>query len=99
MKIKDKSIRHTIHTFELQRLILKALNKRFYAMPNGLAYQGYVTLKLARLPRSSSKTQANNRCVLTNRSHSVLRKFRISRICLRELANAGLLPGVTKSSW
>ena len=57
------------------------------------------TLKLATLPRNSSKTRIRNRCELTGRSRAYYRKFRLSRIMLRELANKGLIPGVTKSSW
>jgi len=40
-----------------------------------------------------------NRCELTGRSRAYYRKFRLSRIMLRELANKGLIPGVIKSSW
>ena len=56
-------------------------------------------LKLAALPRSSSKTRYQNRCLATGRARSYYRRFRISRILLRELASNGLLPGVTKASW
>lgn len=56
-------------------------------------------LKLAELPRNSSKTRIRNRCELTGRSRSVYRKMKLSRIALRELASAGHLPGVIKSSW
>ncbi len=56
-------------------------------------------LKLAELPRNSSKTRIRNRCELTGRPRAYYRKFRLSRIMLRELANKGLIPGVTKSSW
>jgi small subunit ribosomal protein S14 len=55
--------------------------------------------KLARLPRDSSPTRHRNRCELTGRPRAYYRKFRISRIMLRELALEGKLPGVTKSSW
>jgi small subunit ribosomal protein S14 len=55
--------------------------------------------KLARLPRDSSPTRHRNRCELTGRPRAYYRKFRISRIKLRELALEGKLPGVTKSSW
>ena len=57
------------------------------------------TLKLAELPRNSSATRIRNRCELTGRSRAYYRKFRLSRIMLRELANKGLIPGVIKSSW
>jgi len=54
---------------------------------------------LARLPRDSSPTRSRNRCQLTGRSRGVLRKFKVSRIMLRELALAGKIPGLKKASW
>lgn len=54
---------------------------------------------LARLPRDSSPTRSRNRCQLTGRSRGVLRKFKVSRIMLRELALAGKIPGMKKASW
>ena len=56
-------------------------------------------LKMAELPRNANPTRVRNRCELTGRSRGYYRKFRLSRIMLRELANKGLIPGVTKSSW
>ena len=56
-------------------------------------------LKMAELPRNGNPTRIRNRCELTGRSRASYRKFRLSRIMLRELANKGLIPGVTKSSW
>ncbi len=54
---------------------------------------------LAKLPRDSSPTRSHNRCLLTGRSRGVLRKFKVSRIMLRELALAGKIPGLKKASW
>jgi len=54
---------------------------------------------LAKLPRDSSPTRSRNRCQITGRARGVLRKFRISRIMLRELALVGQMPGVRKASW
>jgi small subunit ribosomal protein S14 len=54
---------------------------------------------LSRLPRDASPTRSHNRCQLTGRSRGVLRRFKISRIMLRELALAGKIPGVKKVSW
>ena len=54
---------------------------------------------LANLPRDSSPTRSHNRCQLTGRSKGTLRKFKISRIMLRELALAGKIPGLKKASW
>ena len=56
-------------------------------------------LKMAELPRNGNPTRIRNRCELTGRSRGFYRKFRLSRIMLRELANKGLIPGVVKSSW
>ncbi len=54
---------------------------------------------LAKLPRDSSPTRSHNRCQLTGRSRGVLRRFKVSRIMLRELALAGQIPGMKKASW
>ena len=55
--------------------------------------------KLSKLPRNSSKIRVMNRCQITGRPHGVYRKLRISRIALRQMASAGKIPGMTKSSW
>ena len=55
--------------------------------------------KINKLPKNSSKVRLKNRCVISGRSHSVLRIFKISRIKIRELIAMGLIPGVRKSSW
>jgi small subunit ribosomal protein S14 len=54
---------------------------------------------LSMLPRNASPTRVVNRCEITGRRRAFLRRFRLSRITFREMASAGLLPGVTKSSW
>ena len=54
---------------------------------------------LSNLPRDASPTRSHRRCQLTGRSRGVLRKFKISRIMLRELALAGKIPGLKKASW
>lgn len=56
-------------------------------------------LSLAELPRNSAKIRQRNRCALTGRPRSIHRKFKLSRIAIRDLASRGELPGVTKSSW
>jgi len=54
---------------------------------------------LSSLPRDASKTRVVNRCGVTGRRRAFLRRFNVSRLTFRELASAGMLPGVTKSSW
>jgi small subunit ribosomal protein S14 len=56
-------------------------------------------LKMAEIPRNGNPTRVRNRCEVTGRPRAYYRKFRLSRVMLRELANKGLIPGVTKSSW
>jgi len=54
---------------------------------------------LAKLPRDSSPTRSRLRCEITGRSRGNLRKFKVCRIKLRELALAGVIPGLKKASW
>jgi small subunit ribosomal protein S14 len=56
-------------------------------------------IKLAQLPRNSSKTRIRNRCELTGRARGYYRKLKLCRNQLRELASQGRIPGMTKSSW
>ena len=56
-------------------------------------------LKLAKLPRNGAPTRLRNRCELTGRPRAVYRRFKLSRVALRELAAQGQIPGVTKASW
>jgi small subunit ribosomal protein S14 len=56
-------------------------------------------LKMAEMPRNGNPTRIRNRCELTGRPRAYYRKFRLCRVQLRDLANKGLIPGVTKSSW
>lgn len=57
------------------------------------------TLKLAKLPRNSSKVRIRNRCEISGRPRGYYRKLRMSRIALRELTSRGEVPGMVKSSW
>ena len=60
-------------------------------------FQAY--LKLAKMPRNSAKERLRNRCEVTGRPRAFYRKFRISRIALRDLVSTGQIPGMVKSSW
>jgi small subunit ribosomal protein S14 len=77
-----------------QRLKAVARNKEL-AMEDRFA----ATLKLAELPRNSSKTRVRNRCEMTGRPRGFYRKLKMSRIALRELGSKGMIPGLVKSSW
>ena len=56
-------------------------------------------LKLQKIPRSACPVRVRNRCAITGRSRGNYRKFNMSRIKFRELASAGQIAGVVKSSW
>ena len=56
-------------------------------------------MKLAALPRNSARTRIHLRCELTGRPRGNYRKFKLSRVVLRDLASAGQIPGMVKSSW
>jgi small subunit ribosomal protein S14 len=56
-------------------------------------------LKLAELPRNSSPVRFRNRCELSGRPRGTYRKFKMSRIALRDMASQGLIPGMVKASW
>ena len=56
-------------------------------------------LKLAQMPRNSSKTRIRNRCEVTGRPRAYYRKLKMSRIAMRDLGSKGLVPGLVKSSW
>jgi len=76
----------------------ETLAKKFYELRQKLKKEGnYAALSL--LPRDSSPTRSKSRCELTGRSRAYLRKFKMSRIMLRELALKGMVPGMKKASW
>jgi len=76
-----------------QKLVDKYAKKRAELKEKG-DYVG-----LSKLPRNSSPTRLHNRCQITGRPKGYIRQFGISRITFREMASAGLIPGVTKASW
>ncbi len=56
-------------------------------------------IALQKLPRDSSPSRQRSRCQLTGRPHGVYRKFKLSRIMIREQGMAGNIPGLKKASW
>ena len=93
---RDQNRRRLAAKFAAKRAALKAVIKdeekpaeeRFAA-----------SLKLAELPRNSSKTRIRNRCLVTGRPRGFYRKLKMSRIALRDLGSMGKIPGLVKSSW
>jgi small subunit ribosomal protein S14 len=76
-----------------ERMVAKYAAKRQSLLEAG-DYEG-----LQRLPKNASPVRLHNRCKLTGRPKGYMRQFGISRINFREMALAGLIPGVKKSSW
>ena len=56
-------------------------------------------MQLEKMPRDANPIRVRNRCNLTGRPRGYYRKFGLSRISLREMANNGKIPGITKASW
>lgn len=85
-----------IKSHAAKRAALKAIiMKRDLPFEERLAAQ----IKLAAMPRNGSAVRYRNRCELTGRARGTYRKFKLSRIKLRELGSFGRLPGLTKASW
>ncbi len=55
--------------------------------------------KLNKMPRNSSAVRLRNRCRMTGRCRGYIRKYQLSRLCFRELASSGYIPGIMKASW
>lgn len=75
------------------------LKKEAYDKSLSLEDRFDAILKLAAMPRNSSRVRVRNRCALSGRPRGYYRKFRVSRIAIRDLASEGQIPGMTKSSW
>ena len=85
-----------VKRFSKKRIALKKIIKNKKTLPEERII---ATHKLSKLPKNSTPCRLRNRCLITGRPRGIYRKFRLSRIAFRELANDGKLPGVTKSSW
>jgi succinate dehydrogenase (ubiquinone) iron-sulfur subunit len=94
--IKDNKRRKLFKKYELKRKVLKStvldeninLRERFFTQ-----------LLLTNLPKNSSVTRIKNRCVITGRSQSVYRKFKLSRIQIKSQLDKNNLAGLKKISW
>lgn len=93
---KNKHRKKMVDRYASKRAALKQI-ARDRTLPPEERFQAY--LKLAELPRNSARIRLRNRCQVTGRPRGVYRKFKLSRITLRELASVGQIPGMVKSSW
>ena len=93
---KNKRRMRLVKQFAAKRTRLKAI-----ANDKSLAIEDRFEAgqKLAEMPRNSAPNRVRLRCELTGRPRGNYRKFKLSRMALRELASTGQIPGVVKSSW
>ena len=84
IKARERKREKLVEKYAVKRAALKAAGD----------YEG-----LDKLPRNSSRVRLHNRCKLTGRPKGYMRKFGISRVTFREMASAGKIQGITKSSW
>jgi small subunit ribosomal protein S14 len=93
---RNKKREKMVAQYAVKRAALKARAEDMKLAPED---RFAARLKLAQLPRNSSKTRIHHRCELSGRSKGFYRKVKLSRIALRALSNFGQVPGMTKASW
>ena len=91
----ERQIKESNKTLALRRELRKKVRDESLSEEERFEAQ----MRLQKLPRSTSEIRVRNRCQVTGRTRGYLRTFKMSRIAFRELANQGMIPGVTKSSW
>ena len=87
-----------------ERLVAKyaakrAALKKIIATTNDPAEAYEAARKLQSIPKNANPIRLHNRCKITGRPRGYMRQFGLSRIQFREMASAGLIPGVKKASW
>jgi small subunit ribosomal protein S14 len=93
---RNKKRQRMVARYATKRAALKAKAKDELLSPED-RFNAWI--KLAELPRNSSATRVRLRCQISGRGRGNYRKFRLSRIAMRELASQGQIPGMVKSSW
>ena len=93
---KNNARKRLVNRLAAKRAALKAVATDRSLAPEE-RFQAY--LKLAKMPRNSARIRLRNRCEVSGRPRGYYRKFRLSRIALRELGSEGQIPGIVKSSW
>jgi small subunit ribosomal protein S14 len=93
---RDKRRTRIVKKYAAKRATLKELIRSPKTSPEDrMAAQA----QLQALPRDASPSRQRNRCAITGRSRGVYRKFGLARVKIREVANRGEIPGLTKASW
>lgn len=92
----DKVRRIVVANAEPLRMALRYIIKN-ESLPQKTRF--LAQFKLGEMPAATSSNRIARRCILSGRGRSIIGEFNLSRIRFRELALAGQLIGVTKSSW
>ena len=93
---KNEKRKKLVQRYTAKRDRLRTI-ARDRSLPPEERFQAY--LKLAEMPRNGAAVRVRNRCKVSGRPRGNYRKFKISRIALRDLASIGQIPGMVKSSW
>ncbi len=93
---RNKKRERMVKSLAAKRARLKAVTMNQALQPEE---RFAASLKLAELPRNSARVRVHNRCEISGRPKGYYRKLRMSRIALRDMASAGQIPGMIKSSW
>ena len=93
---KNEKRKKLVQRYTVKRDRLRTI-ARDRSLPPEERFQAY--LKLAEMPRNGAAVRVRNRCMVSGRPRGNYRKFKISRIALRDLASIGQIPGMVKSSW
>jgi small subunit ribosomal protein S14 len=93
---RNKQRADLVKKFAARRAKLKAMTRDKKLAPEE---RFAAHLKLAQLPRNGSPTRIRIRCEVSGRARGNFRKFKLSRIALRDLASNGQIPGMVKASW
>nr|QWK44227.1 ribosomal protein S14 [Akkesiphycus lubricus] len=96
MKSLDYKRRQSFALYESKRKALQAVSTN---QNLDMSIRWWAQLEKSKLPRQSSLSRVHNYCVETNRSRSVLRFYKLSRLQFRRLASKGALPGLRKACW
>ena len=96
MKAREVKRARLVNLYAERKAALKKEAKEL-AKEGESAYEVYQ--KFQKLPKNASYIRLHNRCCITGRPKGYIRLFGISRIQFREMASAGLIPGVKKASW
>jgi len=96
MVMREKRRAKIVKKYATKRAQLKELIRSPKTSPEDRAA---AQVKFQQLPRDASPVRQRNRCAITGRSRGVYRKFGLSRVKIREVANRGEIPGLTKASW